>query len=324
MKHFFDFPKSLLDYFQNVDKRMASADPMLNISLSMECFSDIHKTIKAVLWDVYGTLAGFTVGDLENSLENYDSLTLAASQTIDEFQLAEALQLLFPQLPPETALQEFYLQLINESHIRSQNMGIEYPEVLIEMIWERILDDCHQQGYIPPYEEPLSHTAFRCAYFFDSALQQTYLYPGVGQCLKDLKNSGIIQGIISNAQFYTPFHLRRLLRHELKCSHLELDDYFTDSLVLFSYELGFSKPNPRAFQHAIKILEREGIEPNEILYIGNDMLNDIWAASQEGLQTAFFAGDQSQALLRNDDERCHNIKPNMLFINHLQLSQAIL
>jgi putative hydrolase of the HAD superfamily len=51
------------------------------------------------------------------------------------------------------------------------------------------------------------------------------------------------------------------------------------------------------------------------------MLKDIWPATQLGFKTALFAGDGRSLRLREDDERCRAVQPDLV-IDHLsQLAQ---
>jgi len=324
LKRFFDFPDTLWSYFQQVDLRftptphLTASDAALTPSLT-----DLS-SVRAVLWDVYGTFSGVDLGDMEQSLQHEDRLLAAARATVQEFSLQETLQRLDTSLPPETTLRDLYTQLIADSHLRSLAQGIEYPEVQIEQIWLALIQQCLAHGLSLPSDEPPLYSAYRWAYFFESALQQMYLYPHAAQTVHLLKQSGIIQGIISNAQFYTPVHLRRMLRQALDRPDLQLQHFFLESLVLFSFEMGFSKPNIRTFERALEILSRQGITPPEILYIGNDMLNDIWPASRCGLRTMLFAYDPSQTTLRTDDPRCRDLKPDSVVTDMPQITSQIL
>lgn len=325
MKRFFDFPISLWSWFTQVDQRFAVSEVSAPVPLDLESTVNTDLgDIRVVLWDVYGTMLGASVGDLERTLEEPARLLTGTTALCDEFHLHEPLQKLQPHQAPEMYLRDRYLREITDSHLRSLGMGIEYPEVAIETVWQHIVADCIKAGYQPPQEEPTLYTAYRWAYFFDAALQQNYLYPDVASCMITLKNAGIIQGIISNAQFYTPVHLRRLLRQSLNQEALRLGDMFTDALVIFSYELGFGKPNARMFHRAIDILNRQGITRPEILYVGNDMLNDVWTSMRAGIRAAFFAGDRTQALLRQEDDRCRGLHPDAIITQIHQVPQLIL
>lgn len=315
MKRFFDYPDYLLDYFREQDRRFADRPcPKTQpapIAAVKECLSDV----KVILWDIYGTLCGVGLGDMEQASQNEDRLQTPAQATMNEFHLQEPLYDMEPDKPVGLTLRDLYLNLIDESHQKSMRAGIDVPEVLIERIWEEILTRCEDYGWQRPWNEPLLHTAFRVGYFFDWSLQTTCLYENAAETLPSLRQSSKLQGIISNAQFYTPLHLRRLLRRTLDNDHFELDEVFMEPLVFFSYELGFSKPNPGSFQRAIDYLGQQGFMPEDIVYIGNDMLNDIWAAQKCGMKTILFAGDARQTTLRLDDPRCSNVKPDAIANN---------
>ena len=49
------------------------------------------------------------------------------------------------------------------------------------------------------------------------------------------------------------------------------------------------------------------------------MLNDIWTASQAGLKTALFAGDQRSLRLRETDDRCQGLEPDVVITELNQL-----
>jgi len=64
-----------------------------------------------------------------------------------------------------------------------------------------------------------------------------------------------------------------------------------------------------------------GINPQQPLYVGNDMLKDIWPAARLGCKTALFAGDRRSLRLREDDERCRELEPDLVVDDLSQLAQ---
>lgn len=314
MNRFFDFSPSVWDYFQKIDRRFSSQSAISPQPGPVEPHLPHLPGIRAVIWDVYGTLCGADAGDLDKTLTQRDLLRSVANATITEFKLDKPLASLYPDSPADLALSNLYLQLIHQSHENSKTNGIDYPEVVIENIWLTILQDCSRACYDYKHleNEPAKDTAYRLAYFFDAKTQHTFLYQGINQCLKKLKNAGMIQGIISNAQFYTPVNLRRLLRLAEQKDNLELNEYFDDNLIFFSYELGYSKPNTKAFQQALDNLYTRGIAPDQICYVGNDMLKDIWPAMNLGMHAILFAADRNQLSLHRDDPRCQNLTPSAI------------
>ena len=319
----FDYEPALSRYFCQVDRRYPAppgntAQPAATAQRRVDL-----RHIRAVLWDIYGTLCGMEVGDLAQSLSAPERLTKSAEATAREFHLEAPLQRLCPHEPVGPALAAMYVREIEASHARSRRHGIAYPEVVIERVWQRILADCCRLGYQSPFAEPLPQTAYRVAYFFDCSLQRTYFYPQAAACLTRLQQAHLVQGIISNAQFYTPWHLRRLLQATLGKA-VELHDIFNPALVLFSYQLGFSKPNPTAFRLALQRLEACRIRPDQTLYVGNEMVNDIHAAARHGIRTVLFAGDATMTGLGGTSEQAPQTEPDAVVADLAAVADMIL
>jgi putative hydrolase of the HAD superfamily len=130
--------------------------------------------------------------------------------------------------------------------------------------------------------------------------------PGVPDILSDLRDRGIVLGIVSNAQFYTPIVIEAL-------TGLSVEEMgFEPDLCSWSYAHGVAKPSTTLFQSVVSRLRGGGIEPGETLYVGNDMLKDIWTADQCGLKTALFAGDAGSLRLREDEPRCASLQPEWI------------
>jgi len=67
-----------------------------------------------------------------------------------------------------------------------------------------------------------------------------------------------------------------------KIEKLDIGGYFEEIIV--SGELGHHKPSPRIFQ---EMTERTGVNPGEIIYVGNDYIKDIHGAKSSGWRTAW-------------------------------------
>jgi putative hydrolase of the HAD superfamily len=75
-------------------------------------------------------------------------------------------------------------------------------------------------------------------------------------------------------------------------SQKRLDDYF--DVVLVSYEVGFTKPDPRIYQECLR---RLGAEPGDALFV-DDRLPNIDGAARLGIRTLHFTGAASIPELR--------------------------
>jgi putative hydrolase of the HAD superfamily len=66
-----------------------------------------------------------------------------------------------------------------------------------------------------------------------------------------------------------------------------------------------------------------GISRTSVLYVGNDMRNDILPATKTGFQTALFAGDRRSLRLREDDPQCKNVVPNLVITDLIQILEHV-
>lgn len=71
------------------------------------------------------------------------------------------------------------------------------------------------------------------------------------------------------------------------------------------------------------IQQNQGVQSHQILYVGNDMLNDILPASKTGFRTALFAGDARSLRLRSDEAACRGLEPDTVLTDLRQLSYCI-
>jgi putative hydrolase of the HAD superfamily len=94
--------------------------------------------------------------------------------------------------------------------------------------------------------------------------------------------------------------------------------------MLFSYRFGCAKPSTYLFQLAAEKLQNIEISVHDALYLGNDMLNDIYPAKKAGFQTALFAGDARSLRLREDDPRCRNLSPDIIITDLKQLLDHVI
>lgn len=195
--------------------------------------------------------------------------------------------------------------------------GIEYPEPDIRQVWEFVLIELKNKGFIELI--PGDTLYERISVEFEARMNPVWPMPKAVETLKTFKKRGMIQGIISNSQFYTPVVLEALTEHTLA----ELG--FSDELLHWSFEEQMKKPGLTFYKNFIKKLNQfdPSISPENVLYIGNDMLKDIYPAASLGFKTALFAGDKRSLKWRKDDDRCKNIEPDIILTEFSQLVECI-
>ena len=99
---------------------------------------------------------------------------------------------------------------------------------------------------------------------------------------------------------------------------------FEPKLQIYSYQYGLGKPSARLFEPAVDELRKRSIDPDEAIFVGNDMLNDILPATQVGFRTALFAGDARSLRMREDDARVSKIAPDLILTELGQLNRCII
>lgn len=245
--------------------------------------------IEAVLFDIYGTLFISAAGDIGVGLAVDSDLAFrSAMETVG--------------LPPrgEAAM---LTEAIEEEHARKRALGIEYPEVDIIDIWNRVL----MKLGVPA----AGSTLRRLALEYELRVNPVWPMPGLAEILTGLRRKGMRLGLISNAQFFTPLLFPAFLDRSL-------DDLgFVSDFCIFSWQLGEAKPSRYLFDLAATALNASAIPSERVLYLGNDCLNDLWPAGQVGFCTGLFAGDARSLRLREGDPRCSDVKPDCVF-NHLE------
>ena len=95
--------------------------------------------------------------------------------------------------------------------------------------------------------------------------------------LNRIVESGVPLGIASNAQPYTLDEMDEILGK----ANLTRD-IFDPSLIFFSFDSGFSKPNPHVFRILTARLAAKGIRPEETLMVGDREDNDVLPARAQG------------------------------------------
>ena len=250
----------------------------------------IDKKIKCILFDIYGTLFISGSGDIGIGKKVLQE-TGKIEHLIEKFKIKKN---------ANTLLKHFF-DTIEKQHEKLKKKGIDFPEIEIDQIWTRVLD----------FKNPDIARAF--ALEFELIVNPAYPMPNLKEVLRELKNRHIILGIISNAQFFTPYLFDWFLKSDLK--HLG----FEPDLILFSYKFGYAKPSSFLFETASIELKDMNIPIDSVLYVGNDMLNDIYPAQKVGFKTGLFAGDARSLRLRKDEPVCENLSADIVITDLVQL-----
>jgi putative hydrolase of the HAD superfamily len=261
--------------------------------------------IRAVLLDVYGTLVISGSGDIGTTADAGRKAAIEGAWAAMDLPLPAAANDIV-RLLDET---------IRRRHSAARGDGVEFPEVDIVDVWREVLEALPVGT--PGQGSGRGLDIERLAVEFEARVNPVWPMPGLVECLRELQSAGMLLGLISNAQFFTALVLPALTGRTL--GELGL----TDPVCFYSYRFGHAKPGRRLFDEAASALARRGIRPPEVLYAGNDMLNDIRPAAQIGFRTALFAGDIRSLRLRTGDERVAGIAPDLVVTELRQIAECV-
>lgn len=293
--------ESLLDIIREGCK------PMLPKSADIEAKLQLLKDIRAVVFDVYGTLFLSAVGDI--SLASEEDRDPAFGQTFKLEHVSTS----------DDSTQGFsgrFHRLIREHQDRVRSDVVQHPEVDIRAVWKDFLQSLLDEERIDslPSDESIERIALR----YECLVNPVWPAPDVENMLWKMHRSGRPLGIVSNAQFFTPLLFERFFAQRMP-------EYgIREEACIWSYAKLEAKPSIRLYEKSQYWFQSNlGILPEQILYIGNDMLNDIMPASSVGFKTALYAGDKRSLRLRKSVESCKAIEPTIILTDWSQLDECL-
>lgn len=284
--------------------------PLSPFETDLQPHLDLPKGIKAILFDIYGTLLISGTGDIsiaEEKENDFPIVSILEKSGIKMLSSSESVDERFAELMKDQ---------IRKDHQKKKEQGIDYPEVDIREIWQNIIEILKVESYTEGHfgSEELEQAALS----YECLVNPVWAMPGAKKLLNRIYDSSLKSGIVSNAQFYTEPILEKLLNFQTD------PDNFPRELIFYSFEQNEAKPSVVFFSKAVnKLKKMYNINPDEILYLGNDMLNDVFTASQCGCRTALFAGDKRSLRLRRSDERCRDLKPDLIVTHLDQLTEIL-
>lgn len=117
-----------------------------------------------------------------------------------------------------------------------------------------------------------------------------YLNPEDRRVLEGLKKHHKLIGLICNTGLTPGIGLRKFLANE------SITEYF--DLMIFSEEIGIRKPDRRIFHLAAR---RLGVQPCEIVHVGDNLKTDVWGAKTAGLKAIHFSSQEGRDKIAESD-----------------------
>jgi len=113
------------------------------------------------------------------------------------------------------------------------------------------------------------------AAYHDTKFRELAPIEGARELLRDLVDAGITTGIITHG--WTTKQAEKLIR-------LGIVESMDPRAIFISDEIGISKPNPKLYS---TVLERLGLDPASVMYVGDNPANDIAPPHALGMITVW-------------------------------------
>lgn len=277
--------------------------------------------VRAVLWNVYGTLLSIPGGEVWFGHPQPFAMQVALDKTVQEFKMWGSMTRRPGQ--PSEYLASIYEQVLLKQKMASGGGNERLPEISSELLWESVIKILMQKDYRfdAGFFGSLNEFSRKVAYFFHCCLQSTACYPGAADALLLIKSRGLWQGLLADAQSFTPLQLQRGLAAQMPTVRLE--DLFDDDVRFLSCELRGRKPSERIFRKVQLAVQELGLAPEEILHIGNSVTRDLVPARRLGYRTALFAGDKNSLQATPEQLKDPSSRPDVLLTELSQLAEVI-
>jgi putative hydrolase of the HAD superfamily len=244
---------------------------------------EILMIIKGIIFDVNGTLMNIKTNEWHDdvyrvisNLLSYQGILLGAN-----------------------AVKESFFQIMNEQRTASKERYPEFDAVdIFREIITRYSTDFTRR--LPP--EKLEQLPLLFAETHRAASRyRLQLYDGVDNTIKQLITKYHL-AIISDAQ--TAYAVPEL-------NAVGLLGYFNP--VIISGNFGYRKPDKRLFEKTLTAMK---MEPTDVVFVGNDMYNDVHGAQKLGMKTVFSRSNQGL-------QKKEGVKPDYIIYSFPELLKAL-
>lgn len=275
--------------------------------------------VRVVAWNIYGTLLAISGGGLVFEHPQKFVMDVALDKTVQEFKMWGSMSRKPGQ--PAEYMGQIYEKVLSEQRL-APSPGEKYPELHAEKIWEAIVKKLLQKDYKfdAGFFGSLNEYSRKIAYFFHASLQGTGGYPGAAQAVEQIAAAGLKQGLLADAQCFTPVQLQRGLVQQ-HCA-TPFDVLFDRSLRGLSFEQNGRKPSERLFRHFLTQASQQGIAAHQVLHVGSRVAQDIAPAKKLGMRTALFAGDKESLQATAEQLKDPATRPDLLLTELSQLADV--
>lgn len=266
--------------------------------------------IKAVTWNVYGTLLTIADGQLLLQHPQAIRMQVAMEKTIHEFNMWSSMTRR-PGEPWEYFLPK-YNSAVEDARLTGGWQKGDFPEVNSAHVWRKLIDMLSKKDFAYDVDRygDWDELAEKVAFFFQRCLQGIQGAKSALRVVTEVAAAGLKQGLLAESQPYT---LAQLLRGFEEQGRLPpLTDVFSPGCLILTHELGVRKPSASLFQLSRARFAQLKLEPEEVLYVSSRLTDDLAVAKQYGFRTALFAGDKLSLKASAADCKDPALKPDRL------------
>ncbi len=316
-------PKTLQEYADWLAERddlLWPAPPKLEVPKATAFLKPLAN-VRAVAWNLYGTLLRIADGDLLFEVPQEFRMQITLEKVDKEFKMWNFMY----RKPgaPWKYLHEQYTKFLERQRMASTKQKGEAPHISSNRAWRQILAQLEEKEYEYDTEfyGDLEALSEKVAYFYHASLQGLEAAPNALTALETVTHAGLSQGLLADAQ---PFTLPQLLRCLKAQGTLPpLGDVFLPNFMVLSYQHSVRKPSKSLFQALLTPCREMGIEPNEILYISSRLPGDLGVAKSLGMQTALYAGDKLSLQATKAEIGNKKLRPDRLMTDLDQIGELL-
>jgi FMN phosphatase YigB (HAD superfamily) len=310
-------PLSLAEYADLLDSRKLMWPKVPAVKpVSATPSAKLLPGIRAVLWDVYGTLLRVSDGRFTLFPDEEARLQIALDKTIHEFNMWN--HMYRKPGPPWQSIIGLYKNTIERQAMQAAARG-DFTEVNLVHTWGALIMKLFEKEY--SYDEgqygDLDEFSEKVAYFFHSCLQATEARSGAALAMSDIAASGLTQGFLSDGQSFTLVQTLRALSKQGELPPLY--QLFRPQSLILSYDTGVRKPSKSLFTEAVQQLRSLGVQPQETLHISCRLSTDLVPARAAGMKTALLVAEKSGLEVSSDVLKDPATRPDRLVTDLSQL-----
>lgn len=316
-------PKTLMEYAEWLAQRDNLIWPVAPPRVPRKAIPSIKPLpgIKAVAWNVYGTLLRITDGDLLMLPAQQIRMQVALEKTIQEFNMWQSMTRKAGN--PWEHLFTQYKDVLEEMQLTVSAKKGDVGQVSSTKLWRKLISRLEQKEYQYDVEfyGDADEFAEKVAFFFHSCLQGVAAMDNAALVVKAVAEAGLVQGILSDGQSFTLTQLLRAFQATTKLP--PLGRLFAAGCVVLSCDVGVKKPSRTLFSTAAEAFARQGLEPAEVLYVSNRWPDDLTVAKQLGFRTALFAGDKNSVQANAEELLTSELRPDRLLTELTQIRNLL-